>query len=218
MKPRLCAVLVNFFFAAAMTAQTDVPQNTPLPLGETTEVATQSLGTLRKLVNEQNFTAMGFRSVQDTREAKLGAPLQAFAVTVDDLRKFHPGTNSESLLSPLGKVIFPVVLGEEVLSSITIEKSHGKLTATNFGGAKFIQALEKVRGAVREASAGGEIFIVHINVVNSYFIGFRSAGKLMLAALVDLPNLDIVAGRIRPAEDVFASLAPVAQRYNGLPL
>src|SRR5574337_253632 len=53
---------------------------------ESQKVASESIVTLRKLVNEQNYKAMGFESLDEVSAVDLGEHIRVFLVRLDQLR------------------------------------------------------------------------------------------------------------------------------------
>lgn len=182
--------------------------------------ASRSLGTLNKLVTEQNFKNMGFESAAEVKSATIGDPLPVFMVQLDELRAYKKGADPNRLLKALDKAIIPVAVNGQVRSSITVEKSKGEWKGMSFGAPNLTRALAKVQ---MESAAASHVptdayFVVHIAALNAYYLGHRANNKLMLTTIIDDPSLKQPAGKTMPAEEVFSLLSPIARQYNGLPL
>ena len=61
------------------------------------------------------------------------------------------------------------------------------------------------------------MIVVHVAALNLYFLGYRVDGRLMLTPLESHSTYKLEGGAVLRADQVFATLAPVAQRHNGLP-
>jgi hypothetical protein len=187
---------------------------------DTLSVATQALPTLRKLANEKSYKTMGFASLQEVEATTLNEPISTSMVRLDDLRAYKHGDDSEKIVKPLEKVVYPVTANGEVRSSITLAKVKNSWKATGFGGANFIRLITKARTNCSNADhlPLTSYFAVQVPALNTWFIAHRSDNKLMLAPVLSDPALNLVEGQTSPADEVFEKLAPKAKAYNGLPL
>ena len=120
------------------------------------EPAVRALDSFRKLVNEQNYRAMGFDSVSEVRSATLGQPLVEFHVRLDKLREYRPGGNPVSLLDGGDKVIYPVLVGQLVRSSIVLAKDSSGWATASYGGPNATKLLYRTKAA----AGGGQYFAV----------------------------------------------------------
>ena len=101
-----------------------------------------------------------------------------------------------------------------------MQKGKEGWQATSIGGGNFARLAAGARDELAKSTslAPAAFFIVQAPALNAYFIGFRQDGKLMLASLTDDAAMNLRAGAAMPAEQIFAQLAPIAQKYNGLPM
>lgn len=214
------ATLLLTCIAATAFAQPprDQPQRAPL-VREALQAAAQSLNTFQAIVTDQNFRQMGFESPGEVKTATLGQPLPVLMVQLDDLRAYRPGSDPGALLRDLHRVIFPVLVHNQVRSSITVERRNDRWQGTSFGAPKLARMMESVR---RDSSSATGVppnsyIVVHVAALNRHYLGHRFANKLILTAIVDDSLLKLRAGKEIAAEDAFRVLAPIAQRHNGLP-
>ena len=107
-------------------------QEKPLPLEEIQKVASEALVTFNELVTKENYTVMGFESLSEARVASLGEHLRVFMVRLDQLQKYQPGSDPNNILSGGDLVIYPVIVEEQVRSSIVVEKVKERWNATSF--------------------------------------------------------------------------------------
>ncbi len=211
--------LLVFVLACAINAaNAQAPHAAMTSLKEVNTVAQQSLGAFAQLVNEGNYRLLGFESVDEVKTARAEAPIPVYMVRLDSLRAFTRGSDTAAILTPLEKAIVPVSVQGEVRSSVTVELRGGKWTAEGFGAPKLARALSKARKDASASAPSDTYFAVHVAALSSYFLGHRTAGRLMLTTIVDDTYLKVPAGRTLPADDVFATLAAVAQQHNGLPM
>ena len=186
---------------------------------ESQKVAFESIMTFRKLVNEQNYKAMGFESLDEVSTAALGEPIRVFLVRLDQLREYQPGSDPNKLLIDSDKVIYPVTVKEQVRSSIVVEKVNETWKTTNFGGPNLIKILANIRKNTSDSSGLpiSSYFAVQVPSLNLYFVGHRTDNELMLTPLLDDPSFEFKAGRTTPAKDVFSAILPSAKEHSGLP-
>lgn len=177
---------------------------------ESKAAAQKGLGVLQQMVTEKNHASLGFENLKDAATATLGDPLKVHLVRLDELKTYAAGADPEKLVHPLEKLIFPVLVGAASRAAVTVEKSAGAWKATSFGQPTLAKALF---GAKPRA---GSIF-VQVPAFNLAFLGHRDNGKLMLTATMDDARFDLKAGTTIAAADLFAKLAPVAQKDDGLP-
>src|SRR5712692_6319265 len=160
---------------------------------ETRSIAAQSVMSLRKLINEQNYKAMGFTSPKEVESATLNEPMSVTMVRLDDLRVYQHGDDAGKIVKALDKVIYPVSANGEVRSSITLEKVKGAWKATSFGGPNLTKLLTKARKESSEAThlTLASYFVVELPALNAYFVAHRSENKLMLTAVLNDPTLKL---------------------------
>lgn len=184
---------------------------------ELMKAAQQGLSTLAKMVNEQNYRAMGFASANEARAASLGDPVQVFVVRLDSLRQYDASTDPMRLLTPANRMLFPVVVGNDTRSSIALEKDEGGWRAVRFGGAVLSQRLFDARSAPGGSADGSTTMSISVPALNAEFRGVAQGDSLILTSLVDDPSLDLKVGLTLPAGVMFARLVPAAQAHDGQP-
>ncbi len=212
--------LVWLMTAALALAQGTRQSNALREIGETKEAAARALATFQKLGRQTSFKAMGFESADEMSGATLDEPLPVFMVELNDLRGYQAGSDPNTLLKPIDKVIYPVKTGTQVRSSIILQKGKEGWKASDFGGPNFARLVTRARDESVKATGLplSAYFVVQAPALNAYFLAYRQDDKLMLASLVDDPGLNLRAGTASPAEQVFGDLSVVARKYNGLPM
>jgi len=186
---------------------------------EAQKAASGALATFGQLVTEDNYRAMGFDSLGEVGVARLGEPLRVFMVRLDHLQKYEPGSDPNKILSGGDQVIYPVTVGEQVRSSVTVHKVKGTWKAFDFGSPTLVKMLAKVRTYSADSTklAISSYFVVRVSALNLHFIGHRADGVLMLTPLFDHPGYRFKARVTMPADKVFEALLPVAREHDGLP-
>ena len=186
-------------------------EGSPPPPSENPEQAAElGLATLRKLITEDNFAAMGFESVEEVSAASLGDPLEIFYVPLDQLKAYQPQGEIEGMLLNSGRIIFPVIVEEQVRSSVTVSGAGTTWRATEYGGPMLMKALAKVRKV-------GNEFVVSVPALNLYFVAKRSDKELFLTPILDDARFEFLAGNALSAKEVFERILPAAREQEDLP-
>ncbi len=181
--------------------------------------ASDSLETLKKLINKDNFKQMGFQSLEEVSVATLGEPLQDFMVRQDDLKKYAQGIDPNRMLTDTDLIIYPILVKGETRSSIEGFFQEGKWTATSFGSPNYIKSImnQLTTLAGQHKVSPSSIFIVRVPALNYVFLGYRADLKLMLAPVFDIPEFEFKSGVVLPAETIFIKLVIPAQNRPNLP-
>lgn len=181
----------------------------------------ESMGTLRSIVNDENAQAMGFRSSQEAATATPGVPIPVLMIQLDELRKYQRGGNVRALFKNHQQYLVPVTVGNEVRSSITLQRQGERINAISYGSSNLVRSLDDTRQKVAKELnvAEPQFYAVHVAALRKYFIAYDdSAGQLMLVPVMDDAELNQKAGRALAAEEALISLQAVALRYNDLPI
>jgi len=209
-------VLVTLLFLILPQAYA---QNMLVEIENVHPVAKQAMITLDKLTNEQNNQVMGFENLEEVNKIKLGAPIQIFNIRLDELLKYDSDNDPAMILSGGQNYIYPVMIGNEVRTSIELDKIQNEWQATKFGGTNSIKLLTKIRSQI-EDTTGLDItafFSVTIPSLNLYFIAHKIDGKLFLTPILDDYGFNIKAGIPMSAKSVLESILPVARKHDGEP-
>lgn len=182
----------------------------PPPSNTRVIAAQEGLATLKQVVNTSNYAALGFNSPDEVRQAALGEPLQIYLVRLDALRKFTVHTKPETLLVDAQRSLYPVKVGTRVATSIFITQSHDGWRATELGNAAVAQLVSRYRHSPAD-------FVLHVPALQTYFVGERVEGRLILTPLMNDPRTGFRAGGALPAGPAFLKLQKAASEYNGLP-
>jgi hypothetical protein len=187
--------------------------NAPPPTADAQQAASNALATLQKLVTEQNYKAMGFASPSEVKSATLAPPLAQYNIGIDRLKSYQVGQDVNALLTESSEAIYPVTVGGQVRSSVTVVKKGNGYTTASFGNATIVKELSRFREAT--APQG---FAVRIPAFGMYFLGNRMENRLMLTSVYEDSRLPFRVGEAMPAEEVLKVIVPLAQAYNGLPM
>jgi hypothetical protein len=188
-------------------------ENAPPQTGDAQQAASNALATLQKLVTQQNYKALGFASPDEVKSATLAPPLTLYNIGLDRLKSYKAGQDANALLTASSETIYPVTVGGQVRSSVTVVKKETGYTTASFGNADIVKALSRYRGANTPGA-----FAVRIPAFSMYFLGNRVENRLMLTPISEDSRLSFRIGVAVPAEDVLKAIIPLAQAYNGLPV
>jgi hypothetical protein len=186
---------------------------------ESRAAATAGLDTLRALA-VQHFQRLGFSDPTQAAGATLSTPMVEFYVRLDSLRAYSPGANPSALLAGGDKVVYPVVAGGSVRSSIELARTRAAWRPVAYGGATFAAALVRQRSQSIAGTnrAESEYFIVRVPALGLVFLGANSAGTFTLTPLLDDSRGRWKAGVSSPAAIIFAQLSADAKASKGLPM
>ena len=211
---RLIATIltVAFFMVSFGNAQ-----EMNLPLEKINKVALEALSTFGKLINKDNYKDMGFSSVDEVSKAKLGEPIQVFMVQLDRLKKYQPGSDPVTLLSGGDRAIFPVMVKDQVRSSIVVEKVGEEWKATNFGGPTLVKMLSQARknNVLSYEMPANSFYAVQVPALSLYYVGHMKDDVMMLTPLLDAPGVE--TGVPTSAKSVFELILPDAKEHDDLP-
>ncbi|HEX8473128.1 MAG TPA: hypothetical protein VF666_03790 [Pyrinomonadaceae bacterium] len=138
--------------AQPTTNRNDNQQGGQTTHADAKSAADRGLATLAKLVNEQNYRAMGFESVAEVSTAALGEPIRVLMVKLDALRAYQPGSDPNLLLSDVPQSVYPVMVRDQVRSTITVSQvDAGRWTAVSFGNPHLARQTVQARRAISAA-------------------------------------------------------------------
>jgi len=205
----LCVGLVLFIMAGCTKTESQAPLS-----AQSQVAAMRARDVLQKLVNADNYKALGFDSLEEVRQATLGAPLDVFNVGVEQLKAYKPGADAATLLTKSSESVYPVLVNDQVRSSVTVVHKERGYEPSSFGNADVVKRLM----AVRKAEGGGPAFIVRVPALNIFFLGSGADSQVLLTPIVEDPRTELRVGEPIPAGLVLERLVPLALAYNGLPM
>jgi hypothetical protein len=187
---------------------------------ETRPIAAKSLAALSQLATAGSYSALGFTSPGEVREAAVGEPFAIFNVHLDELQAYKVGSDPFTIMHGGQTFMYPLLVGQQVKSSVSIEKMNAEWQATSFGSQKVIQLLSQMRArrmATTQAGGRAWYFAVQVPALNRYFLGERIERQLRIISLWNDSALHLEAGNPVPADQVFLSMVPIAKAHKGLP-
>lgn len=182
----------------------------PAPSQSSAEAAQAGLEVLRSLVRSDNAGRLGFNSAEQAQHAQLGDPMNVFMVGLDALKAYKAGTNPSELLTDVHKQIYPVMLDQQTVSSVSVVHHNVGWTATEFGNAAVARALAEHR-------KNKDDIVVWVPALKVYFVARGSGETLALTPIANDSRFEFKAGESIPASRAFATLQHGIDEYNGLP-
>lgn len=88
---------------------------------------------------------LGFAPNDMIEKAYVGDPVMLYTITPADLFNATPETPIRSLMTPTGHWFFPVMVGGEARSILTVRRLDGSWKAVEIGAAPMARELQKVR-------------------------------------------------------------------------
>jgi hypothetical protein len=153
--------------------------------------AINALSRLKHLLTVgQNFQEMGFDNLEQLDRASLSEPASVYAVGIDQLRNFNPGSDPQSLLVDTNRMVFPVVADGTGRTLITLEKRAGKWRFVSFGDQSVAGNLVRVREDKTSAPGGlptPNYFVIQVKALFVTFLGNRQPGGTSASALRLVP-------------------------------
>jgi hypothetical protein len=113
--------------------------------------ARDALISLETLVNGSNLTTYGFHSLQEVKDASLGAPEEVMVLPNDALSKLTRTTDVRPLLKQIHRVIYPIVVNGQGLSLITVQQTARGWELAGYGPPKLGANLVDARKAAPDA-------------------------------------------------------------------
>ena len=219
---RASSAIVGLFvaiasLAAVASAGAADPQYALKVDPESRPVAERALPLLGRLATNETYQSMGFGSLDEVNRAILGTSLPVHYYWVKELKRPR-SADPEAMLGSEDEVVYPIEVGPETRTSVTVKKKDGFWRVAAIGSATDAHAIESVRKRLA-AEKGKELtayFLLRVPQLYLLFVGYYDAqGKLMLASVWQNDDFAIKAGTELPAEDVLRILRPAAQGYSG---
>jgi hypothetical protein len=173
------------------------------------EAASSAIVTLQKLVNDQNYRSLGFQTVDEVRQARLGEPLEVYIIGLEKLKNYRAGQDPNTLLVPSAETIYPVTVSGNVRTGVTIIHKEQGYESSSFGQADVVKRLTLYRHDPSE-------FVVRIPAFNLYFIARHAEACILLVPIANNPRLKAQAGESAPLNTIVEQLRPYIDSYNGI--
>lgn len=243
---RLKGILLIGLMALAASCENRGPMSSSTPATSAQnqmkgheEAARKALETLPGLVNAENFTAMGFTSVEEARSATLGTPVPLRTVSYNKLLQYQPGAPLTQLFEGPEQFVYPVMVGQAVRTSIVVAQQPdgwrigtvgdrylasligqstqqpGAPTAAASPTASPTPAASPTATATPTSEAvSRRVELISIPGIGVDLISFTEGDQRMLQPANDLPEAQLVRGRAVREQDALAALSNYAREFD----
>lgn len=183
------------------------------------QAAEKGQDTLKLLVKDDDKHAqeLGFASAAEAADTKLGNPYPIVFVELEKLKQWQPGDdpkNLSDLLEPTDQVIYPLIVGNKVKSSLTVTQIGAGWRTTEWGAKERIRLLNAALDNARVAESN---FLVTIPALNLDFLGDMTDGPFRVIPIRDDPRYRLMRTESVSAKDLFIKLLPEAKAHDGNP-
>lgn len=183
---------------------------------EASKAATESLSTFNALNAppgaEAKFVAPGAAKGKEM----LGAPLRDYIIGLNSLKAWD-GKDPSRLLKPTNRFVYPIIMGGEVKSQVTLSERSGSWQPVEFSNSTLSQATSETREKIRNNAPGAAAvpsIQVRIPAMNATFLAQQENGDLTLTAVQSLPEYGIESGQSASARSVLLKLQPFAKEID----
>ena len=149
-----CLVVAALILALMVVsaAGQEIPRIPEAALKSAQEAFQLALSTTQKT---QTFEVMGLRSEGESRQAVLGPPIILQEIGYDKLVAYQPGNPPQSVFAGPDQLLFPVMVGKNARSLITMVKSDEAWRLTSYGDPDRAGAIEAAKAALQREKAFG---------------------------------------------------------------
>lgn len=190
--------------------------------------ARKALEALPTLVTQDNFSAMGFGSVEEARSATLGTPTARRTVGYDKLLSYQPGTPLTQLFEGREEFIYPVLVGQEVKTSIVVAANAGGWQISSVGDRYLAEIISGARQTKSPTPSGTPaatasptatppkrtVELVSMPGINFDLVSFTEGDQTLLEPTRDLPEAQLIRGRAVKAEDALVAISNYAKEID----
>jgi hypothetical protein len=114
---------------------------------------------LPRRVTADNYRQLGFDSVDEARQARLGRPMPVAFISLNALKGYTREKDPRTLLTRTSELYYPVTVGDATKTAITLAKNAKGYQFTSVGHAEVIRHLTAYR-----TGAESDDFIVRVPV------------------------------------------------------
>lgn len=191
------------------------------------EAARKALETLPGLVTAENFSAMGFTSVEEARTATLGTPTPLRTVSYNKLLEYQPGAPLAQLFDGPDQFVYPVMVGQAVRTSIVVAQQPEGWRIGTVGDRYLAGLLGQPTQAPAAPTATAsptptptsdavsqKVELISIPGISVDLISFTEGDQRMLQPVNDLPEAKLVKGRAVREQDALVALSTYAREFD----
>jgi len=162
-----------------------------------------------QVLTGEGATRLGFKSLDEAREARPGAPMKVLVIGLAGLRKYPAGAGLRSVAAETGALWFPVLVGLEVRGKLEIYRKPGGAWATGeFGRARLAAEVARAVGAVARAPDAPPVEVVRVPALNLLLV--RAIGPQGEVLVPAVGGFGLEAGTAYPVDEALRKLAVAA--------
>jgi hypothetical protein len=175
-------------------------------------VAADSLKTFTQLVRPSR--TLGFQSPEEIASVTLAEPFPLFVVGLEDLQAYRTGADARSLFTDQHAVFYPLTVSGEVRSGMVVRNDNGVWKTSQFGRPVLATRAHAARARLvaDRGVAIADVSLVEIPALSIRLLAHLEGGVMMVTPLYDVRGSDFRAGTAVRADDLFATLQPLAER------
>lgn len=149
-------------------------------------VAEEAIKTLKGLVDQNNYSEMGFESLEEVNKAMLGTPMRVHYMWIKDIK--NESLNTDNLIHNGDELLYPVKVDGQVRSSITIKIKNYHWEVASLGQASSIKAMAGLRENNLKSVKNtlSDYFIIKVPEIYQMYLAHHDAsGNLQTSNLFD---------------------------------
>lgn len=144
---------------------------------------------------------------EEAAQTTRGEKLKVYEISFIKLGKFKAGDNAKSLLIHNNEIVYPIYVGNELKTAISVRKVKNEWQTASMGSGD-IQFLEKIR---KEHSQANKLniksyYIVRVGALYMSFLGYDKGSEMVLIPTHESQDPQLVVGKEMPADDVFIKI------------
>jgi hypothetical protein len=177
------------------------------------------LKTVYQLVNDSNYSKLGFASVAEARNLTIGTGLPISIVPLDKLKTLDSASGSlQTIKLPSQSALYPLInaRSQQPVALVNIEMKEGKATVRGIGNNSLAAAI-KTTSANLSPDMQRSAELVRIPALQLDFLSVTDQGTHYYLALTTIADLQIEKGARLTDQSLLTKVLPLARRYNGLP-
>jgi hypothetical protein len=162
------------------------------------------------------LTTAGY-DVYDASQLSLGEPLPIHYIWHNDPRMLEAaGDDVDKLLTDGDELLYPVLRGNEVISSIVAIRQKGKWTLKSIGGPNWAKALTAARDkhAAATGTAHSEYVVIQLPHMYQTFLAHREDDRWMMTHVQDHEGYGFRCHETQPAHEVLKTILPDANAFR----
>jgi hypothetical protein len=182
-----------------------------------TKAAAESIQIFKQLVTPDTLPSYAFQSPGSVEKATVGAPMRDALIRLDSLANWD-GKNVEALLTPTGRLIYPIITDATTHSSVTLALKDGRWSSVSFGPTEEAQTRQNINIDIRSKSAPGgppiQTMQVRIPALNLAFVATYNNNAVTFTSMQSVPDMQLKVGEEEPASNVLARIQPFAKKLD----